>query len=118
MPYIVTTKYPIKPLGASGIPFDTRTAVATLNEARGYVNRSLDGHGSHERGSLRTFAITACRLPTRGGTVGPLPDGTVIEVRKAAWAELAENLHADTNEMTCGEVLDLFNAQGAVASGR
>jgi hypothetical protein len=51
-------------------------AVATLEEARRVVGRACLGSTS-----LNLENIEQARtLPDSGGTVGPLPDGTVIEV--------------------------------------
>jgi hypothetical protein len=77
MPYIVTTK---RQCGDcldewacgecdEGIK-SSRRAVATLEEARTLLIRSEHG------GSLSTAL-----LDTLPGTIGPLPDGTVIEVK-------------------------------------
>jgi hypothetical protein len=89
MPYIVTTKRP-----AAGPTFVSRRAVATLD------GRYCPQHGltrdEHCRASLGSdgqgavFCQEATRpLPESGGTVGPLPDGTVIEVEQVGWADLA-----------------------------
>jgi len=75
-PYIITTK----PHFYSDPP--TEHAVATLDEARSYcraeVRRTAKGHLSVGR-----LGLAIARMPETGGTIGPLPDGTVIEVRRA-----------------------------------
>ena len=106
MPYIITTTPdPIYAGRAQSFDaFPTRTAVATLDEAREIMD-PLD---------VRP-AETAIAL-TNDGTVGPLPDGTVIEVRQASWFELrrmtgrapGESLGADAQE-TRANVLAAFN---------
>jgi len=53
-------------------PDHTRTAVATLDEARAVALDVLGDHGY----------VEPLNLPADGGTVGPLADGTVIEVRR------------------------------------
>jgi hypothetical protein len=81
MPYIITTKRPADPLTISDDASwaHTRTAVATLDEAR---NRVLDI-------AQRPRAIVWVEryISESGGTVGPLPDGTVIEVRWIDWMD-------------------------------
>ena len=54
-----------------------RTAVATLDEARTAAYFACDAAKPYED----PFKDAACDLPESGGSVGPLPDGTVIEVR-------------------------------------
>jgi hypothetical protein len=81
MPYIVTTKRPAK------VDHDeeraerehvSRRAVATLEEARDFIySLCAETDVDDER-----IADDIDRLPESGGTVGPLPDGTVIEVEQ------------------------------------
>jgi hypothetical protein len=70
VPFIVTTtRLDLKLHGE----FVSRRAVATLEEARGLAALPCGiSNPSHFH--------QAVRLPESGGTVGPLPDGTVIEV--------------------------------------
>lgn len=56
----------------------SRRAVATLDEARMHVWRTVSLQAA--------YAVSA--LPESGGTVGPLPDGTVIEVEATTWVQL------------------------------
>lgn len=90
--YIVTTKrprtrqaWPDKPSYAL-----SRRAVATLEEARRTCLGVLDA--AHLQGSPLAVYRAAVDLPESGGTVGPLPDGTRIEVeqrkRSALYREL------------------------------
>lgn len=37
------------------------------------------------------FGYVLAKMPASGGTVGPLPDGTVIEVEPIEWTELASD---------------------------
>jgi hypothetical protein len=87
MPYIITTTTRANIYGAAGlveanVPHEvSRTAVATLDEARDHV---------HSLGA--TYGQMAHRLRPRGTSrlpVGPLPDGTVIEVRQVGYVEIA-----------------------------
>ena len=54
-----------------------RTAVATLDEARTSAREAVAGKPY----DMINPANVALALPESGGTIGPLPDGTVIEVR-------------------------------------
>src|SRR5918994_990050 len=81
MPYIITTHRP----GNYELPIEmgdrfSRRAVATLEQAQDYV---------HKAGGTYTAAV----ITEQGGTVGPLSDGTVIEVWRMGWGKLAH--HAD-----------------------
>jgi hypothetical protein len=90
MPFIITTAMRANRYGANGlveanVPHETtRIAVATLDEARATVwAQVFDSRSQTIDGS------EVDSLPESGGSVGPLPDGTVIEVRPVAAAELA-----------------------------
>lgn len=74
MPYIIET--------TNG----SQIAVATLDEARERIVRIVAGT-SRSQAVLDDARWTyADPLPDEGGTVGPLPDGTVMEVRKVEHA--------------------------------
>lgn len=84
MPYVITTSAaagsakfyppPIAPVPTS------RRAVATWMEAEHDVELLIEDHG----GSIDEWPD----VPEEGGTVGPLPDGTVIAVERVGWEEL------------------------------
>lgn len=99
MPYIITTYQP------DGFPDHAmpdllpanRTAVATLDEARDAAHktihaayrtayplkpRGLGGEHSDAQRAHRWHNVDVKKLTDAGGTIGPLPDGTVIEVRE------------------------------------
>jgi hypothetical protein len=120
MPYIITTTLrtddvvadALESVGTrvlfSGVPRATRTAVATLEEARAAVwaqvfdsrSRTIDGSEVDS-------------LPGSGGTIGPLPDGAVIEVRRVMHAELAREAglgRRDTPMMSDAAIVAAFNA--------
>jgi hypothetical protein len=90
MRYVVTTKRPsMTPVRSGGDPSilvdlelsidASRREVDTLEEARREAGRACLGSTS-----LNLENVEQARtLPESGGTVGPLPDGTVIEVRPA-----------------------------------
>jgi hypothetical protein len=53
------------------------------------------------------------KLPESGGTVGPLPDGTVIEVRQIGWWQLrrdASRVKPDAVYMSEAATIRTFNA--------
>lgn len=104
MPYIVTTRSPdldaIEPY-----------AVATLDEALEYVSTTICDLMAGENFGQYQDEFRA--IGETGGSVGPLPDGTVIEVRRVSWPEmyaLAGHETADTNAET---ILTAYNAQAA-----
>jgi hypothetical protein len=86
-PYIVTTRQPAK------VDHDeeraerehvSRRAVATLEEARDFIySLCAETDVDDER-----IADDIDRLPESGGSVGPLPDGAVIEVEQTTWRDL------------------------------
>ena len=89
--YIITTNYPPRPLGASGIPFTENMTAATLDEGREACFRAYDAAD----GSSADLHESIDRLPESGGTIGPLPDGTTITVRPAT---LTEQIQAALDE--------------------
>jgi len=121
MPYIITT---INPQGAAEqdsdgrsyyVPTSTRTAVATLDEARMVGVKALPAAmtiGGAGPNIAATKALYA--LPQAGGTIGPLPDGTVIEVEPVDYQTLTDALRGDymTNaSQSDADVVAAFNAQ-------
>ena len=84
MPYIIATLAPDPDDVAAGCnmvsTLETRTAVATLDEARKAAYRI--------RRERYPSAYGQINLAESGGVVGPLPDGTVIEVQHVHWDEL------------------------------
>jgi len=100
----------------------TRIAVATLGEARASVDRAVtDTPGYTASVGFPTDAAIADAISESGGSVGPLPDGTTIEVRPVAWRDLIQTmldagednyppLIWDTAEDRA-DILTAFNAQ-------
>jgi hypothetical protein len=79
MPYIVTTKQRVPNwdgVGDAPLMRGFRRAVATLEKARDTIRE-------------QTGYFYDGKLPESGGTVGPLPDGTEIEVERMTWFALA-----------------------------
>jgi hypothetical protein len=70
----------------------SRLAVATLDEARDVaaatVQLTWPGDSAPRDPRIGDAELAAERLPKQGGTIGPLPDGTVIEVERTGYAEL------------------------------
>ena len=81
MPYIITIYSRHEVYGTpNAVVAESRRTVTTLDKAREAVSRELIERTSRvtvEQGALlRT-------LPESGATIGPLPDGTTIEVIRA-----------------------------------
>jgi hypothetical protein len=95
----------------------SRVVVATLEEARNTA--VMAAMASHAFGYGSQDAIAACRaLGEDGGWVGPLPDGTIIEVQRVSFLKLREMsgirpgaayAHMDAQQ-TRSNVLAAFNA--------
>jgi hypothetical protein len=105
VPYIITTnRYMDDPTAEflpGAKPGIERRAVATLDEAKGAVIREL---------APRIDSAFEWDLGLEGGTVGPLPDGTVIEVAYAGWATLER---ATDPGLSRDAILDAYNAEGS-----
>ena len=112
MPYVITTYTGplLDPAGANQ-EWDSRRAVATLEEARSDARAIALDHGSIGG------AQTAMRLHGAGGTIGPLPDGTVITVVRVCdtWcigvAEDRGHRFPDPENVTVQEGIDAYNAR-------
>lgn len=93
-PYIVTTKERIggTDLVIPGERTVSRRAVATLDEARELAATAAGNAGNWsntlDAALCRGAAKQARALSESGGPVGPLPDGTTIEVELIGWPEL------------------------------
>ena len=113
MPYIITTIISDDTLPARA-PL-SRQAVATLEEARRECDRLATEHGASEGTQL--WAALGIES---GGTVGPLPDGTVIKVEQTEWIALAHALPMEPwpgydpeNAAWRHQILDAFNTREA-----
>jgi len=116
MPYIITTTQALRKgedvvvdalesvgtrVVIGGKPIVSRTAVATLDEAQDYIG-------------IPPGRVTRPMLTSAGGTIGPLPDGTVIEVEQVDYQSLTDALRGDymTNaSRSDADVVAAFNAQ-------
>ena len=111
MPYIITTKR-LMPHDAGARAHNSddwpRTAVATLDEARHEAWGVVQGRNwMTDVSAYQAVSDEARALPTEGGTVGPLPDGTVIEVAPMGW-------HPDG--LTDAEAVVAFNEAQTVSA--
>lgn len=129
MPYIITTSEPFDAAVHVHRPAFTRRAVATLDEAREKAESAVwSAPGYRSEGDFYLDVARCRELPESGGTVGPLPDGTVIEVEATTWRKLAidawpgVSLIADTMTLLLAEaelgyreaqqrILDAYNAR-------
>lgn len=120
MPYIITAVTPSgwrTPDTFDGVTRTTRRAVATLDEARAIVAQAYeDAHGHRHPADL---AYAYERIGS-GGTIGPLPDGTVIEVKRVCWnwiIAVADDLGIDTDAIYADggdpAIIDAYNAAQA-----
>ena len=106
MPYIIETRYSDCDFpGSCGECDISRIAVATLDEARRITAREYREH-VHRFMGFDTRWITES-----GGTVGPLPDGTVIEVRRVNWIDLGVPLGSAMYPVSEADALAAFNAR-------
>jgi hypothetical protein len=107
-PYIVTRKRPGSYFAGREPQALSRRAVATLEEARTLLIRSEHG-----------CSLSTALLDTLPGTVGPLPDGIVIEVEQVKWSALESHVwspflpDAEPPEMLKAEILAAYNARQA-----
>lgn len=121
VPYIITTT---QPMPIDGTPGDgsTRRAVATLEEAQETAHVRAQSGGVSLVPAAVVLAIAG--LPESGGTIGPLLDGTVIEVERVTWYRVARggNVHTPNptalradrgDESTQHKIIDAFNVRSA-----
>jgi hypothetical protein len=102
----------------------SRRAVATLKEAEAICDSRIEQQRDSFDlpGMADAFEQVEDVMEESGGTVGPLPDGTVIEVEPTTWLAIAETVGmtwwstATTPEATRRReqaVLDAYNARQA-----
>lgn len=100
MAYIIMIGQPFKDTdsGVAGIQVESRRAVATLDEAREIVHTA-------------TAKQHAARWPIYegGGTVGPLPDGTKIEVEFWGAARAVNWMVANGYDPQTESFIDAYN---------
>lgn len=89
-PYIVTTTQECEHCAEQGNVESiilSRVAVATLEKAKAESRKVVGVLGGSSGSTLSPLHLIDS-LPESGGTIGPLPDGTVIEVKPTTWADL------------------------------
>ena len=99
MPYVITTTDtrlyaddPTAEFMPDAKPVQTRRAVATLEEAKRHANGVIDGSGYAHIEQVAESYSKVDALSSAGGLVGPLPNGTIIDVECIGWQELARRL--------------------------
>lgn len=83
MTYVVTTKS--RYCGANDLGYLatlSRHEVATLEEARDAARAIFNAPDETQSEAFERAWAATWDIPEQGGTVGPLPDGTVIEVER------------------------------------
>jgi len=110
MPYIITIWHneDAAPTPVIPKPKDTRKAVATLDEALSDVSTIVCNLMAGENFGQYQDQFRA--IDESGGTVGSLPDGTVIEVRPTHWDVLAARAEID-HRVPHARILAAFNNQ-------
>lgn len=118
MPYIIETTTPemssyIEP----GQPWPrtvSRRAVATLEEAQREAWTIVADSPTGADHSLMEWRRDAANVPAEGGTIGPLPDGGVIEVRQVSWTSLRTMSGIDESSVPGSrpdsDIIPAFNA--------
>lgn len=84
MPFIITTTSP----NGSFHGEITSHAVGTIEEARDYVLEDIGISEPDTWAEHDAIQASIDNLPESGGTIGPLPDGTTIEVSLATYDDL------------------------------
>jgi hypothetical protein len=108
-----------QPFGDERFRVVSRRAVATLDEARDECERLWTATLPWAQEGTR--GLVNLKVSESGGTVGPLPDGTIIEVEAVTWRTLAtragiSDYHVsadaahDGDVMAQRQILDAFNA--------
>lgn len=117
MPYIITTKpRPRLKWHGSCVPgVESRRAVATLEEAQDAVPEMMHGRHNLDVAAIASTAHALISLPDSGGTIGPLPDGTEIEVSPATWHDLIDAIGGGIPQLPetpeeRAEIIDAYNA--------
>ena len=113
MPYIITTTADDPHVGTPAMErvTVTRIAVATLDEARDVVTGIVEEREPFSHKVQETAGSNLSAMRESGGTVGPLPDGTVIEVRRVNWIDLGVPLGSAMYPVSEADALAAFNAR-------
>lgn len=114
MPYVITTRPCAEPPNEQhGVRAEilSRRAVATLEEARNALEREITGTPMTAQAEIDLLRAVR-RLLATDSTVGPFPDGTVIEVEAVNSWDLA---NTGVGGDTLAEIIDAYNAREARA---
>jgi len=117
MPYVIKTgpggRFGNTPNAlAEGDELVSSYAVATLEEARSAIQTDLcDWHNA--TGPDDPAIVATLDLSESGGTIGPLPDGTVIEVEQVTRQALRSRTDRPHATGTDAEIVAAFNAYNA-----
>lgn len=108
MPYTICVNRP------GYLPESDPTAVATLDEAKAIIDSERDRYyGDHGTdASEHTIIVQTQNLPITGGTIGPLPDGYIIDVQRLDWIDLARLCGMDCGSLCAGpnqSIIDVYN---------
>jgi hypothetical protein len=112
--------------GSGALGVASRRAFATLAGASGYADDRVaryfygeyEDRGKELPAEYFELSTAARELPAEGGTVGPLPDGTVVEVAASEWAFLAGEAGFDLKllrHLTERQIVDRWNETKAAA---
>ncbi len=92
MPLIITT-----------LPGRKGHAVESADDARRAIIAAGDAHGAWIGGGRLH------QLVESGGTVGPLPDGTSIDVRRVGWDHFGQFAQCQARPLEHQQILDAYN---------
>lgn len=111
MPYVISTRGPaVEDTPINGWP-TTRRAVGTLDEAQDTVREAVDRTAPRNGGEDWTISVAQfAAIDKSGGTVGPLPDGTVIVVREMTYEDIYAVDPAVAEVPDAQAHVDAFNA--------
>lgn len=129
MPYLITVKRrddDSRECGGCGERYDdgtacedgayvSRRAVATREDAETMLAEAVHSSGVTDDALAWAELIVRC-----GGTtapeLGPLPDGTVIEVERVEWIDLARTVGiSGQRKLVAKPILDAYNARQVIA---
>lgn len=124
MPFLVITKRAglVHDTELQERPFEatlSRLAVATLEEVHRLVGRMVRqrSEGSYEDWcAAYPLTLKAADIPESGGSVGPLPDGTLIEVEATTYDRLGHDLDLSPRRIFNDpeqKLVDAWNAKEA-----
>jgi len=105
MPYIITTYERGEVYGTpNAVKTKSRVAVATLEEAREKVSDLCKIPTEHPPRQILEA------IDEKGGTIGPLPDGTIVEAVWVSWSALGYEHGNSANAETRREYIAAYNA--------